>query len=195
MSHADDHAGTRRDFLYYATAGAGVVATGAAIWPLVNQMNPSADVRALASIEVDVSGVAEGTQLVVKWRGKPVFIRHRTADEIAAARAVALSDLVDTAAENDNNPGADALDENRTLDKDGKWLVMMGVCTHLGCVPLGDAGDYGVNGASEPHIGGWFCPCHGSQYDTAGRIRKGPAPKNLQVPIAAFETETTIKLG
>ena len=191
MSHAEDISGSttanRRDFLYYVTAGAGVVATGAAVWPLVNQMNPSADVRALASIEVDVTGVAEGTQLTVLWRGKPVFIRHRTADEIKAGQAVKLGDLVDTGAENDNLPaGTDASDANRSLDKDGKWLVMMGVCTHLGCVPLG-------NGAGE--FGGWFCPCHGSQYDTAGRIRKGPAPRNLQVPVAAFTTDTTIKLG
>lgn len=186
MSHAEDHAGTRRDFLYYATAGAGVVATGAAVWPLVNQMNPSADTRAMASIFVDVSGVEVGTQLTVKWRGKPVFIRRRTADEIKAGRDTALSDLVDSHAENDNKPDADASDTNRTLDEAGEWLVMMGVCTHLGCVPLGDgAGDFG----------GWFCPCHGSHYDTAGRIRKGPAPRNLQVPVAAFENETTIKLG
>jgi ubiquinol-cytochrome c reductase iron-sulfur subunit len=190
VSHADENSGTRRDFLYYATAGVGVVATGAAVWPLVNQMNPSDDVKALASIEVDISGVAEGTQLTVKWRGKPVFIRHRTADEIKAARDVAMSDLVDLSARNVNleksNPEADAADQNRALDADGKWLVMMGVCTHLGCVPLGDgAGDFG----------GWFCPCHGSQYDTSGRIRKGPAPQNLAVPQAAFVNETTIKLG
>lgn len=185
MSHADDHAGTRRDFLYYATAGAGVVATGAAVWPLVNQMNPSADTRALASIMVDISGVEVGTQITVKWRGKPVFIRRRTPEEIEAGRAVALTDLVDTSGENANNPAADALDQNRTMDEAGEWLVMMGVCTHLGCVPLGDAGDFG----------GWFCPCHGSHYDTAGRIRKGPAPRNLPVPVAKFENETTIKLG
>jgi ubiquinol-cytochrome c reductase iron-sulfur subunit len=200
VSHADDTAGTpkgdRRDFLYFATAGAGVVATGAAVWPLVNQMNPSADVRALASIEVDVSGVAEGSQLTVLWRGKPVFIRYRTADEIKAAQDVKLTDLVDQGAENDNLPaGTDASDANRTLDKDGKWLVMIGVCTHLGCVPVGDLGDYGVNGAEEPKLGGWFCPCHGSQYDTSGRIRKGPAPRNLAVPVAAFTNDTTIKLG
>ena len=187
MSQTDDHAGSRRDFLYYATAGAGVVATGAAVWPLVNQMNPSSDVQAMASVEVDISGVAEGTQLTVLWRGKPVFIRHRTPDEIKAAREVALSDLVDPKAENDNLPAdKDASDENRSMDPEGKWLVMMGVCTHLGCVPLGDgAGDFG----------GWFCPCHGSNYDTSGRIRKGPAPRNLQVPVAAFLNDTTIKLG
>ena len=186
MSHAEDTAGTRRDFLYYATAGAGVVATGAAVWPLVNQMNPSADVRALASIDVDISGIAEGSQLTVLWRGKPVFVRYRTADEIKAAQDVTLGDLVDTTSNNNNQPGTDASDANRALDKEGKWLVMMGVCTHLGCVPLGDgAGDFG----------GWFCPCHGSQYDTSGRIRKGPAPRNLEVPVAAFTNETTIKLG
>lgn len=185
MSHADDTAGTRRDFLYYATAGTGLVATGAAVWPLVNQMNPSADTRALASIMVDVSAVEVGTQLTVKWRGKPVFIRRRTPEEIDAGRKVALTDLVDVHAENANKPDTDALDANRTLDEAGEWLVMMGVCTHLGCVPLGDAGDFG----------GWFCPCHGSHYDTAGRIRKGPAPRNLPVPIASFTDATTIKLG
>ncbi len=186
MSHADDNAGTRRDFLYYATAGAGVVATGAAVWPLINQMNPSADTRALASIMVDISGVAVGTQLTVKWRGKPVFIRRRTDEEIKAARDTKLSDLVDPLAENDNlDPTSDASDQNRALDEKGEWLVTMGVCTHLGCVPLDHAGDFG----------GWFCPCHGSHYDTAGRIRKGPAPRNLQVPVVKFENDTTIKLG
>jgi len=189
VSHADDHAGTgegtRRDFLYYATAGAGAVATGAAVWPLVNQMNPSADTRALASILVDVSAVEVGTQLTVKWRGKPVFIRRRSPEEIEAARATALDDLIDKAAENTNKPDADASDANRTLDEAGEWLVMMGVCTHLGCVPLGD-------GAGE--FGGWFCPCHGSHYDTAGRIRKGPAPPHLPVPVAPFLEETHNKL-
>lgn len=189
MSQADDHAGTRRDFLYYATAGAGAVATGAAVWPLVNQMNPSADVQALASIYVDISGVQPGTQITVKWRGKPVFIRRRTPDEIEAARAVPLTDLVDTSARNANiMDTADASDQNRAMDEAGEWLVMMGVCTHLGCVPIGNAsGDFG----------GWFCPCHGSHYDTAGRIRKGPAPQNLPVPTAKFtdDTKTTILLG
>jgi len=187
VSHAEDHVGSRRDFLYYATAGAGTVATGAAVWTLVDQMNPSADVRALSSIRVDVSGVETGTQLTVKWQGKPVFVRRRAQGEIDAARKVQISELVDPLAENSNKPAdTQATDENRTLDEKGEWLVMLGVCTHLGCVPLGDgAGDFG----------GWFCPCHGSHYDTAGRIRKGPAPRNLQVPVAAFENETTIKLG
>ncbi len=186
MSQAEDHEGTRRDFLYYATGGAGAIAAGAAVWPLVNQMNPSADVRALSSIRVDVSEVEPGTQLTVKWLGKPVFIRRRTEAEIAEAKAVDVSTLPDQGAENENLSGdLPATDENRALDASGEWLVMMGVCTHLGCVPLGDAGDFG----------GWFCPCHGSHYDTAGRIRKGPAPRNLPVPVAEFVDETTIKLG
>ncbi len=186
MSHVEDHEGTRRDFLYFATGAAGAVATGAAVWPLINQMNPSADVQALSSIRVDVGDVAEGTQLTVKWLGKPVFIRRRTVSEIEAARATALEELPDQKARNANAEGADAADENRALDESGEWLVMMGVCTHLGCVPLGDGtGDFG----------GWFCPCHGSHYDTSGRIRKGPAPENLPVPVAQFDGENTIVLG
>ena len=184
VSNAEDHAGTRRDFIYYATAGAGAVAAGAAVWPMVNQMNPSADVQALSSIRVDISGVEVGTQLTVKWLGKPVFIRRRTEAEIADARAVTMDQLtIDQTSQNRNNFDADASDENRALDEAGEWLVMIGVCTHLGCVPIGDgAGDYG----------GWFCPCHGSHYDTAGRIRKGPAPLNMLIPVAAFEGDELI---
>ncbi|MCF3973290.1 ubiquinol-cytochrome c reductase iron-sulfur subunit [Paracoccus salsus] len=187
MSHADDHVGTRRDFLYFATAGAGTVAAGAAAWTLVNQMNPSADVQALSSIQVDVGGIETGTQLTVKWLGKPVFIRRRTQAEIDEGRAVDLNDLIDPSAQNPNLGGVEpATDENRTLDEAGEWLVQIGVCTHLGCVPIGDgAGDFG----------GWFCPCHGSHYDTAGRIRRGPAPQNLHIPVAEFLDDTTIKLG
>jgi ubiquinol-cytochrome c reductase iron-sulfur subunit len=191
VSHAEEeHHGTRRDFIYYATGATGAVATGAAVWPLVNQMNPSADVQALSSIRVDVSSVEVGTQLTVKWLGKPVFIRRRTQAEIDDANDVDLASLPDNEARNDNLEGADATDANRVLRPEGsdsdEWLVMMGVCTHLGCVPLGD-------GAGE--FGGWFCPCHGSHYDTSGRIRKGPAPENLPVPVAVFENATTIKLG
>ncbi len=193
VSHAEDHEGTRRDFLYYATAGTGIVATGAAVWPLINQMNPSADVQALSSIRVDISGIEPGTQMTVKWLGKPVFIRRRTAKEIEEANAVSMDDLPDQNARNANiDADAPATDPNRGLlppgaeeGSDSEWLVMMGVCTHLGCVPLGNAGDFD----------GWFCPCHGSHYDTAGRIRKGPAPENLPVPVAEFVDETTIKLG
>ena len=187
MSHGDSHDGaTRRDFLYVATGGALAVGAAGAVWPLVDQMNPSADVLALASIEVDVSSVDAGTQITVKWRGKPVFIRRRTAEEIAKAREVDLAALPDNTSQNRNRPDADGADQNRSLDSSGEWLVMMGVCTHLGCVPLGDgAGDFG----------GWFCPCHGSHYDTSGRIRKGPAPLNLEVPTASFISDSVIKLG
>lgn len=185
MSQANDTAGTRRDFLYVATAATGAVTTGAAVWPLINQMNPSADVQALASIEVPVGDVEPGTQLTVKWRGKPVFIRRRTPAEIEAARNTDLSELKDTDSRNANAAG-EATDANRALDENGEWLVMMGVCTHLGCVPLGNAsGDFG----------GWFCPCHGSHYDTAGRIRRGPAPENLHVPQYTYVSDTQIKIG
>lgn len=197
MSQADDHEGTRRDFLYYATAGAGAVTAGAAAWPLVNQMNPSADVLALSSIRVDVSGVEPGTQLTVKWLGKPVFIRHRTGEEISKAKEqneafLAGEAVIDPLARNANlsDGAADASDANRTMPSpEGEapqaWVVQMGVCTHLGCVPLGDAGEYD----------GWFCPCHGSHYDLAGRIRKGPAPQNLPIPPAQWVDGSTIKLG
>ena len=176
---------TRRDILYVVTASAGAVTAGAAVWPLVNQMNPSADVQALSSIEVDISEVEPGTQITVKWLGKPVFIRRRTAEEIAAARDVNLAELPDNFARNDNLAEMDAADVNRALDENGEWLVMMGVCTHLGCVPLGDAGEFD----------GWFCPCHGSHYDISGRIRKGPAPENLPVPVSRFVSDSVIKLG
>jgi len=185
VSHADEHHGTRRDFIYYATAGAGAVVTGAAVWPLINQMNPSADVLALASIRVDVGAVDLGTQITVLWQGKPVFLRARTPEEIAAARAVDISSLPDQNAENENLvAGADASDENRALSEDGTWLVQMGICTHLGCVPLGEEGDFG----------GWFCPCHGSHYDISGRIRKGPAPLNLEVPPYKFMDDEKVSL-
>lgn len=187
MSDTEDPQGSRRDFLFLATGCAGCVAAGAATLPLLDQMNPAADTRALSSVLVDVSALDVGQQLTVQWQGKPVFIRRRSAEEIAAARTVPLTDLPDPSAENANITGAaQATDENRSLDPAGEWLVMMGVCTHLGCVPLGDgAGDYG----------GWFCPCHGSHYDTAGRIRRGPATRNLPVPVATFVDATTIRLG
>ena len=185
MSQGKEKKGTRRDFLHVATATAGVLTVGGAVWPLVNQMNPSADVKALASIEVDVAGVEPGSQLTVKWLGKPVFIRRRTQVEIDSARAVDITLLPDQTSGNKNIIASDASDLNRTLDSEGEWLVMIGVCTHLGWVPLGDAGDFG----------GWFCPCHGSHYDTAGRIRRGPAPRNLDIPVARFISDDIIKLG
>ena len=162
----------RREFIFTATYAVGAVGVGATIWPLIDQMNPDASVKALASTEVDISNVEKGQSITVLWRGKPVFIRRRTDEEIAKARDVNLQDL--------KHPEKD---EDRA--KDPEWLVMLGVCTHLGCVPLGDKGEYG----------GWFCPCHGSHYDTSGRIRKGPAPTNMEVPKYEFVNNNTIKIG
>jgi ubiquinol-cytochrome c reductase iron-sulfur subunit len=187
VAHAEEHeTGTRRDFLYVSTAAAGVVAAGAIAWPLVNQMNPSADVQALAQIQVDVSGLGVGSQMTVLFLGKPVFIRRRTPEDIEAARADDAAALPDPNPRNPNaTPGADASDANRALDDSGEWLVMIGVCTHFGCVPLAEAGDFG----------GWFCPCHGSHYDRSGRVRRGPAPENMHIPVAEFISDTVIQLG
>src|SRR5690606_126631 len=178
---------SRRDFLYIATAAAGAIGAAGVAWPFIDQLRPDASTLALASIEVDVSGVEPGMSITVKWRGKPVFIRNRTEAEIEAARNVALDDLKDPIARNANVASdAPATDEARSAG-DGRenWIVMVGSCTHLGCVPLGLAGDFG----------GWFCPCHGSHYDTAGRIRKGPAPQNLAVPVYRFVSDTVISIG
>jgi len=162
----------RRDFIYTASTVVGVVGVGAAAWPLIDQMNPDASVKALATTEVDVTSVKPGQSITVLWRGKPVFIKRRTEDEISEARSVSLTEL--------KHPEKD---EDRALNPE--WLVMLGVCTHLGCVPLADKGDYK----------GWFCPCHGSHYDTSGRIRKGPAPTNLEIPKYEFVNSNTIKIG
>ncbi|WP_373089506.1 ubiquinol-cytochrome c reductase iron-sulfur subunit [Sneathiella sp.] len=162
----------RRDFLYVAAGGLGAVGAAAAIWPFISQMNPSADVLALSTTEVDLSGIEVGSEITVVWQGKPVFVRHRTEENIEAARDVVVADLPD--------PQTDA---ERVIKPE--WLIMVGVCTHLGCIPLKGQGDYG----------GWFCPCHGSQYDTSGRIRQGPAPKNLIVPPYEFLNDDTIKIG
>lgn len=168
---------TRRDFLLYASTAVGVVGAGLALWPFIHSMNPAADVLALASTEVDLSAIAEGQAITVMWRGKPVFVRHRTAAEIEAARSVNVDELADPQA-----------DEERVQRPE--WLVMIGVCTHLGCIPLGQR-------PSDPkgEFGGWFCPCHGSHYDTSGRIRRGPAPLNLAIPEYAFLDDETIMIG
>jgi ubiquinol-cytochrome c reductase iron-sulfur subunit len=178
---------TRRDFLYLTTGMAGAVGAVAVAWPFVDQMRPDASTLALASIEVDVSSLEAGMSLTAKWRGKPIFIRNRTDEEVKEADAVALSDLKDPIARNANLPAdapATAVDRSAGKDK-ANWIVMIGSCTHLGCVPLGQAGEYN----------GWFCPCHGSVYDTAGRIRKGPAPQNLAIPTFSFVSDKVIKIG
>ncbi|HVH48648.1 ubiquinol-cytochrome c reductase iron-sulfur subunit [Shinella kummerowiae] len=178
---------TRRDFLYLTTGMAGVVGGVAVAWPFIDQMRPDASTLALGAIDVDVSSVTPGMSLTVKWRGKPVFIRNRTDKEVEEAKAVQLADLKDSVARNANIAAdAQATDLDRSAGE-GKenWIIMVGVCTHLGCIPLGQAGDFG----------GWFCPCHGSHYDTAGRIRKGPAPENLAVPTFSFVSDTVIKIG
>lgn len=168
---------TRRDFLYLAAAGMGAVGAACVAWPLINSMNPSAEVLALASTEVDLSPIEVGQRVTVTWRGNPVFIDHRTPEQIATAEAVELDALID--------PQADA---DRVVNPE--WLIVIGVCTHLGCVPLGQK-----PGQDRGEFGGWFCPCHGSHYDTSGRIRKGPAPLNLPVPPYEFTGDTSIVIG
>ncbi len=169
--------GNRRDFLYLATGALGAVGVATLAWPFIDSMNPAADTLALSSTEVDIKPVKVGQAITVVWRGKPVFIRHRTPTEIQEAKDVNIADLRD--------PQTDA---QRTQKAD--WLVVVGICTHLGCVPLGQK-------PTDPkgEFGGWFCPCHGSQYDTSGRIRKGPAPANLAVPQYAFLTDTSLRIG
>jgi ubiquinol-cytochrome c reductase iron-sulfur subunit len=181
----------RRDFLVLA-AGAFVAVGGAmTLWPFIQQMNPDAGAQALASIEVDLAPVKEGQAITVLWRGKPVFIRHRTPEEIATAKAVPITDLIDEFARNDALPeDTPATDPNRTKGGHENWLIMVGICTHLGCIPKGQS-----LGDAKGDFGGWLCPCHGSHYDTAGRIRKGPAPRNLEVPVYNFVSDTKIKIG
>ncbi len=193
--HAEHADVNRRDFLYIATGAVAAVGGALAVWPFVYQMNPDASVLALATIEVDLAPILEGQAITLKWRGNPVFVRHRTPKEIEAAKAVSPQDLKDPIARNENvKDGDPATDENRVVGGKEQFLVMMGVCTHLGCVPIGNEGEYAVVEGSAK-TGGWFCPCHGSHYDTAGRIRKGPAPTNLPVPKYAYLTDTKIRIG
>jgi len=183
----------RRDFIYYATASTGAVALGAATWPLINSMNPSADVQSLSQIDIDLADVEVGQRITVKWQGRPVFIWRRPPEAIAEARATPLDDLVDPVDyvyENPNNAqDMPALDQNRTADAAGEWLVVIGICTHLGCVPQGQ------DGATVGNWGGWFCTCHGSHYDLSGRVRKGPAPRNLDIPPYTLSEELLLRIG
>ncbi|AIL64703.1 Ubiquinol-cytochrome c reductase iron-sulfur subunit [Rickettsiales bacterium Ac37b] len=164
----------RRDFIVLTATAMAAVGSASVLWPFVDSMNPSADVLALGSIEVDLSPIVAGQEVTLMWRGMPVFIRHRTEKEIQDAREVVLDQLLDP-----------ELDQDRVKSEHPEWLVVIGICTHLGCVPLGYEGIYN----------GWLCPCHGSQYDTSGRVRKGPAPKNLPVPEYTFLSDTKIKIG
>jgi ubiquinol-cytochrome c reductase iron-sulfur subunit len=177
QTHPDDKEESRRDFLTLVAITAGLVGTGIAIWPLINSMNPSAEVLALATTEVDLGPVQIGQRITVVWRGKPIFIDHRTPEEIARARADDHADLID--------PESDSARVQRP-----EWLVVIGVCTHLGCIPKGQK-----PGDPKGDFGGWFCPCHGSEYDSSGRIRKGPAPKNLVVPPYEFVRDLVIRIG
>jgi ubiquinol-cytochrome c reductase iron-sulfur subunit len=181
----------RRDFLVVAGNAFAAVGAAAAIWPFISQMNPDASAQALASTEFDLTPVKEGQAVTILWRGKPVFIRHRTKEEIAKAKADNAAELKDASARNLAMPETTPpTDENRVKSGHEQWLVLVGICTHLGCIPKGQTmadvkGDFG----------GWFCPCHGSHYDTSGRIRKGPAPRNLDVPPYTFVSDTKIKIG
>ncbi len=181
MAHTNDTAspkdGTKRDFLYLSAAAMGAVGAASALWPFIDSMNPAADTLASASVEVNIASVQVGQSITIMWRGKPVFIRHRTEQEIAQAIKDNEAQLRDP-----------QKDQDRV--KKEPWLIAVGICTHLGCVPLGQK-----PGEPRGDYGGWFCPCHGSHYDTSGRIRKGPAPKNLNVPDYEFTTDTTVKIG
>jgi ubiquinol-cytochrome c reductase iron-sulfur subunit len=188
-SHDHDHEACcgdgRREFLITGACAVGAVGAASVAWPLISSMNPAADVLALASTEADLSQMKPGDSLTIMWRGKPVFIRRRTEKEIDEARAVPMSDLKDPQTDEDR------VKQSVVNGKaDPEWLVMIGVCTHLGCIPLGQK-------MTDPHgeFDGWFCPCHGSQYDSSGRIRKGPAPKNLEIPPYQFTDATKIKIG
>ena len=184
---ADD--ATRRDFLYVASGAMGAVGVAAVAWPFIDQMNPSSAALALSSVEVPLESIQVGQGITVKWRGQPLFVRRRTPAEIAASKAVDVASLPDPLARNLNIADtAQATDADRVIKPE--WLILKGVCTHLGCTPT-----ISTPSAPEGEFGGWLCHCHGSQYDTAGRIRKGPAPQNLEVPPYAFLSDTRIKVG
>jgi ubiquinol-cytochrome c reductase iron-sulfur subunit len=174
---------TRRDFLMVATGALGAVGVAAVAWPFINNLNPAADTLALSTVEVNVQPIAVGQAVTVKWRGKPLFVRHRTPEEIKEAEAVPMSQLRDP--QTDNSRVTDTAKKVRP-----EWLIQIGVCTHLGCVPLGNK-----PGDPKGPFGGWFCPCHGSAYDTSGRIRQGPAPKNLEIPPYLFTSDTLVRVG
>ena len=172
-----DDGATRRDFLFLTAGAMAAVGAGSVAWPFIDQMNPAQDTLAVSTTEVDIAPIAVGQAVTVMWRGKPVFIRHRTPEEISAAETVDVSAL------------RDKQQDSERVQK-AEWLVAIGVCTHLGCIPLGQK-----SGEPKGDFGGWFCPCHGSHYDTSGRIRKGPAPTNLEIPTYTFASDTLVRIG
>ena len=181
----------RRDFILVAAGAFAAVGIGPLVWPMLDQMNPDASALALGSVELDLSPIDVGQAITIMWRGKPIFIRNRTPEEVGLAKRTQISALIDNSARNENLPeDAPAVDRNRTLEGHENWLVLVGICTHLGCIPKGQR-----VGDAKGEFGGWFCPCHGSHYDTSGRIRKGPAPRNLNVPPYAFISDSKIKIG
>ncbi len=195
MAHSQTAEPTRRDFLFIASAAMGAVGAGSVLVPLVNQMNPAADVLALASIEIDLAPIQTGQSVTFTWRSHPLFVRRRTPEEISAARAVQPGQFLDPFARNASLPeNTPATDENRLRPTSGEakpeWLVLVGVCTHLGCTPEASTAQ-----SVQGEFGGWLCHCHGSQYDTSGRVRVGPAPRNLDVPEYVFLSDTRIKVG
>ena len=179
LGHVGEAHATKRDFLKLVAGAGAAIGVGAIAWPLIDSMNPAGDVLALSSVEVDLTPITEGMGITTVWRGKPIFVRHRTAEEIKTVEAVPLNQLIEP-----------ATDQSRIKAGHAQWIVLIGICTHLGCVPLG-------NKPTDPRgeWGGWFCPCHGSQYDVSGRVRHGPAPANLYLPPYDFENDTKIKIG
>ncbi|GAB5467397.1 MAG: ubiquinol-cytochrome c reductase iron-sulfur subunit [Rhodospirillales bacterium] len=195
VSADEEEGGTRRDFLYLTAGAMGVIGTAAVVWPFFNSLNPAQDALALATVEVDLGPVEVGQSITVQWRGKPVFIRHRTAEEISEARSVDVADLKDPQTDTSRvvvSPELEAAAKagSTAAEPTSDFLVVIGVCTHLGCIPLGQK-----PGSERGDFGGWFCPCHGSHYDTSGRIRLGPAPTNLAVPEYNYLTDTRIQIG
>ncbi|MCS6761492.1 MAG: ubiquinol-cytochrome c reductase iron-sulfur subunit [Candidatus Devosia symbiotica] len=174
MATEAQHSTTRRDFLFVATGAVAGVGAAATIWPLINQMNPDASTLAVASVEFNLNGIESGQSVTILWRGLPVFVRNRTDKEVEEAKAVPMAELRDP-----------ETDEQRTKKGHENWLIMIANCTHLGCIPTGESGEFD----------GWSCPCHGSQFDTAGRVRKGPAPTNLVVPPYEFISDTLVRIG
>jgi ubiquinol-cytochrome c reductase iron-sulfur subunit len=178
-AHGLPHDPSKRDFLKLIAGAGAIIGAGAIAWPLIDSMNPSKDVLAASSTDVDISPIVEGMGITVMWRGKPIFVRHRTPTEIKEAQDVTMAQLIDPMA-----------DSARVKPDHAQWIVLVGICTHLGCIPVGNKPT-----DNRGEWGGWFCPCHGSQYDTSGRVRHGPAPLNMALPPYAFTTDTKIKIG